>query len=81
MFAGGRYVACYVATELGKYEASPRIDNKAQYIVSRIMGCAHRLESSRGRRPLLLSSACPSRYKNNGRFPPRGVRLRRWGFC
>lgn len=32
------YVACYVATELGKYEASPRIDNKAQYIVSRIMG-------------------------------------------
>jgi hypothetical protein len=34
-----RYVACYVATELGKLEASPRIENKTQYIVSRIMGC------------------------------------------
>lgn len=32
-------MACYVATELGKLEASPRIENKAQYIVSRIMGC------------------------------------------
>jgi len=31
-------VAGYVATELGKKEASPRTDNKSQYIVGRIMG-------------------------------------------
>eukprot|EP00240_Pyramimonas_obovata_P001458 CAMPEP_0118935620 /NCGR_PEP_ID=MMETSP1169-20130426/15743_1 /TAXON_ID=36882 /ORGANISM="Pyramimonas obovata, Strain CCMP722" /LENGTH=495 /DNA_ID=CAMNT_0006878677 /DNA_START=48 /DNA_END=1535 /DNA_ORIENTATION=+ len=32
------YVAGYVATELGKREASPRTENKSQYIIGRIMG-------------------------------------------
>jgi hypothetical protein len=32
------YVAGYVATELGKREASSRTENKSQYIVGRIMG-------------------------------------------
>jgi len=32
------YVAGYVATELGQYAASPRIENKTEYIMSRLMG-------------------------------------------
>ena len=32
------YVAAYTATELNKYEASPRIKPAPQYIVSRVMG-------------------------------------------